>query len=384
MRLARFRPLAVLCATLAAAALTACAPLPRPDVLKELERIREGAAVSMAKAYAADAFAHAEKLRALAEAAMQGGDIAGADILGERSIAAYSRAVALARIARAEAEGVAGRAARADAEIELQSIDADLAYATADANAAELRVKVVRDAVPIQPSGRADPERERARMEAARALTMEGRILCGAAQMLLASGAPKDSEAEVATAGTALDALEKTLADTSLGAAPIDEASRVRAGCLDALTRIRRTQTPVTRALGAGDALLAEISGSGHFTPSRDERGVVIPLRNVFGAGSTVTPPAEARIVELGRIAAMHPSFPVAVVVHTDRPVAPRDRALQTSRGEAVIEGLKKAGMASKALLVVAGSDTPIADPHGPRRSRNERVEILFVTPEMF
>jgi hypothetical protein len=98
---------------LAAAALAAgCAPIPRPSVLAEAEQVSHGAAATEAEKYAHGAFEHAEKLRREANEAFDAKDIAGAQLLGERSLAAFAHALALARIARAE-----GGAAEADAHI---------------------------------------------------------------------------------------------------------------------------------------------------------------------------------------------------------------------------------------------------------------------------
>jgi hypothetical protein len=365
-------------------ALAACAPIPRPALLADIDRVRTGLTAAEATRYAPDAFARAEKLRTEAEEAFKGGDNAGAQMLGERALAAYVHAGAMARIARAEATTGEAKAALATAEGELTGLDTTLAQVAAEADALELKVKVTRDAQPIQASGRADPERERARQAAARALATEGRMLCGAARLLTGGPTPPDEKikAQVDEADAALTKLEGDLGTAA--AAPIDGATRARAGCLAALTGLRRAASPTGKAQGAGDALLAAVSATGNFAPARDDRGVTVSLRNAF-AGNGLAAPAEARLVELGKIAAAHPGFPLEVVIHTDKPVAGREQDAARGRAEAAIKALQRGGGAGlRALPVVAGNGAPVADPAGPDRARNARLEIVFVTPEIF
>ena len=376
-------------------AIAGCAGVPRPMVLGEIEQVRTGAAAVEAGRYAPDAFARAEKLRADAEAAFTGGDTAGAQLLAERALAAYAHAQALARAARAEATTTDAKAALVTAEAELGALDADQRRVAADAEALELQLRVARDAQPIQPSGKADPEREKARVAAARALAMEARLLCAAARLL--AGAPGSAQAAsgardtkletpVDEAEAALIKVEGELSAASIPAAPIDAATRARAGCLAALTAIRRASSPTSRATGAGDALLAELSAAGSFAPARDDRGVTVVLRGVFSGGAgALTPQGEARLAELGKIAAAHPSFPVEIVVHTDKPLTAREEPDQQTRAGAAARALLKgSGDTARVMPLVAGNRAPIADPAGPQRSRNARIEIVFITPEGF
>jgi flagellar motor protein MotB len=371
-------------AILTAALLAACAPMPKPPVLADLEQVRGGATAVEAARYAKDTLAKAEKLHKEAEAAFDKGDNAGAQLLAERALAVYAQAAAVARIARADAQASEAQEALTKAEAEQAALDADLARATAEANALELRVKVARDAQPIQPSGKADPEREKARLAAARALSLEGRMLCAAARLL---GSPDDKvRTQLDEAEAALGKVEAELGAATVPAAPIDGATRARAGCLAALTAVRRAATPTSRAAGAGDTLLAAISATGSFSPSRDDRGVGVTLRGIFsGAGAALSPQGEAKLAELGKIAAAHPAFPVEVVIHSDKPAAGRDEEALKARAEAVQKALEKtAGGKAKIAAVVAGNRGPVADPAGPDKARNARVEIVFVTPETF
>jgi len=440
-------------AGLVAIFVAACAPTPRPSVLGEIEKVRGGAAAAQAKRLAPDAFAHAEKLRREADAAFEAEDLPGSQALGERSLAAYAHAHALARIAQAEEAEAAARKSLAAAQAELASMEADQARVAAELSALDMKIKVARDAQPITPSGRASPEREEARRAAARSLALQGRMLCAAARLLItpatttpggesapaapaapagatapaggapkagataagatataagataagapkagaaaapaagatAAGAPKAGataagaggtlETQLAEATAAVDKLEGDLGQS--GPAPIDRASRVRAGCLAVLTAARRASTPVSRAPGAGDALLATLSGAGSWAPARDERGVVVTLRGILDP-SGLTPAGEARLRELATIAAAHPAFPVAVVLHSDREPAPRDEAAWRARADAIVRVLR-AGQVQRVEPVLAGARAPVVDPAGRERGRNARVEIVFVTPE--
>ncbi|XXY46524.1 hypothetical protein WME91_41645 [Sorangium sp. So ce269] len=455
----------------AGALLGACAPIPRPAVLDELEHVRAGAVAAESKRYAPGAFARAEKLRGEALAALDKKDRSGAQILGEHSIAAHAHAHALSRVARAEAAETEAKAQSSTGEASLAGLEAEQTRVAAEVDALDMRIKVARDAQPVVPSGKADADREKARLAAARSLALQARLLCGAARLLIAPAEPAAAQPAAAQPTTAqpagaqpagaqptaaqpttaqpagaqpagaqpttaqpagaqpagaqptaaqpagaqpattqpaganlvaqLDAataairkLDAELAEIGGSArsipAPIDQASRARASCLAALTAARRAATPVTRAPGAGDALLAELSAAGTWSPVRDDRGIVVTLRGLF-AGNALTKAGEARLRDLARVAAAHPSFPVAVVVHTDRDISPREEPAWSARADAVVRALGPAPGASAAgaspatqpiAPFVAGSAAPVVDPGGSERARNARVEVVFVTPE--
>jgi outer membrane protein OmpA-like peptidoglycan-associated protein len=382
-----------LAALLIAAA--ACAPVPRPLVLGEVDAVRGGAAASEASSLAPGAFAAAEKIRKEANAAFTAGDTSGSQILGEHALAAYAHAAALARIARAEAGADAAQTSLAASKADLGGLDADQARLAAEADAFELKLRVARDAQPIEPSGRADPEREQARAAAAKALALQARLLCGAARLLQGAAAtptgggagPAPDPKQLEEASAALTKVEAQLGDgakSPAGPAPIDEATRARAGCLAALTAIRRAATPVSRAPGAGDALLTELSAMGTLSPSRDDRGVFVAFRGLFDARGALVPAAAARLAEIGKIAAAHPAFPVEIVVHNEKPVSAKDEAGQRARGEAVAKAIADTARGARIETILAGNAAPIVNPTGADRARNSRVEIVFVTPETF
>ncbi|AUX40128.1 exported alanine-rich protein [Sorangium cellulosum] len=414
----------------AAVLLGACAPIPRPAVLDDLDHVRAGAAAAESKRHAPGAFARAEKLRSEALAALDRGDRPGAQILGEQAVAAHAHAHALSRVARAETAEAEAKAQRGAGEASLAGLEAEQARVAAEVDALDMRIKVARDAQPVVPSGKADADREKARLAAARSLALQARLLCGAARLLIAPAptgtapattgtapattgtapaatgtAPATTGTAPATTGTELGArldeataaikkLDGDLAEASGSArpipAPIDQASRARAGCLAVLTAARRAATPVTRAPGAGDALLADLSAAGTWSPARDDRGIVITLRGLF-AGNILTKAGEARLRDLALVAAAHPSFPVAVVVHTDRDISAREEPAWAARADAVVRALRPTQSASDPGTsppsppiepFLAGSAAPVVDPAGSERARNARVEVVFVTPE--
>jgi hypothetical protein len=366
-------------------ALAGCATIPKPDVLGDIERVGHGPAADDTRSYAPAAFARADKLRAEANEAWASGDKSGAQIIGEHALAAYAHAQALARIARAERASIDTESKFKASQGDVGGLEAEQGRIAADADALELQVRVGRDAQAVVPSGRVDADRERARLAAARALALQARLLCSAARLLAATSGesarptsdPKLA-AQVDEATKAVDQLDDKLKHTS-GGAPIDEATRVRAGCLAALTVTRRAATPTSRANGIGDALLAELSAAGALTPSRDDRGVVVTLRDVFH-GETLTPQGQQKIAELGRVAAAHPTFPVEVVVHGGTEKGDQARAT------AVANALTSAAPGGKIKVepIAAAAVSPVVDPAGPSRGRNARVEIVFVTPESF
>ncbi|HEX3345290.1 MAG TPA: hypothetical protein VHS09_11990, partial [Polyangiaceae bacterium] len=158
--------------------------------------------------------------------------------------------------------------------------------------------------------------------------------------------------------------------------APIDEAARVRARCLDVLTRARRGAGDDA---GASDALLSELSASGGWDPARDERGVVVTLHDAFH-GAELGPDAAAKLKDLGRVAAAHPGFAVQVVVHDAVPPRAKDDA-DARRGDAAVQALVAGGApAGRIKPELVGTRAPLVDPRDARqRARNERLDVVFV-----
>ncbi len=387
-------------ALLAVSWLAGCAPIPAPHILTEVDEVAKAPAAEEAKTYAPSAFAAAEKLRREAHAALDHDRQSHAQFLAEQAIAAYGEAAALARVARADRRFEEADLKRKGSEKELGDLKAQVERATSEVDGLETQLKVVRDAMPITPSGPASPEREAARKEAGRALFMQGKLLCTAAHIFsdatpstpaalpgapppAKDAPPDDLKKDLAAAEGDLAKLETELAGT--GPTPIDLATRTRATCLSLLGRARRASAPKQAFDGAeADALLGELSAyasknAAGLDPERDERGVVVTLRPVF-EGDNVSPLARSRIEDLDRVAAAHPTFGVALVLHGDGPLKKSDEEKAAAR--VALLGTMFASVPKERLVTLsAGNFLPIADPHGQDRAKNARLEVIFVPP---
>lgn len=346
-----------------------CSRPPRPPIMAEVERVR--GTTAQGAELAPEAMAHADKLRRDSETAYGNGDLAGAQILSERAIVAYQHALVLVRVARATEIANRARLALQAAEQTLAQVEGEQKRVSAQADDVELRIKVIKDAVPLAATGPGDPAREQARMTSSRSLALDARLLCGAAR-LLGPETPALTEAQATS-----EELDKKLAQGPR-IAPIETAMRARSQCLSALTTARRT-VAATSSAGKSDQLLAELSAMGSLAPARDDRGVVVTVRNVFG-GADLTSDAREQIGALGRVAQAHPDFPVQVVVHS---AAKGKTADERKKGDAIAKALAEAGAKSDRVSVEpAGAAHPVLDPGVTRNpTRSERIEIIFVDP---
>jgi hypothetical protein len=347
-----------------------CAEAPRPRVLGAVDATRTSPTLSASRPGAPQAYARAEALRRRAEEAHDNEQPATAQILGEQALAAYQRTVTLDRLRRAETRAASARAALDAREREIATEQARERALDADARAVELELKVAREALPLPKSGPAgSPEREKARLLAARALATQARLLCSAARLL----DPK--RAELAAAFKKLDELEQRLGGGV--PAPIDDARTQRSACLRELTQTRRPATQKNPASAATDILLARLSDAS-LEPSRDDRGVVVTLRAPFGKDDQLKGEAKTRLSELGSVAKANPAFPVQVVVHSGTRI-PESR--ETLRADRAASALKEGGAPSVEAHSV-GTALPGLDPaRGGGPDRNERVEVVFVAP---
>lgn len=345
-------------------AMVACSgarpPLP---LMGDVDRARAG--TSQEAQLAPQAFAEADAERTRAQAAYLDGDDITASLHAERAIAAYQRARMVARAARATSDLAHAESDLAQKSDELHALETARKTAERDGEELAKRVTIERETHAPAVSGPADAQREAARLQASRSLAMQARLLCGAAKLVSAS-------ANVDTAMQQVDALDKRL-EQNPKTAPIDEAAKVRTSCLSILTQARRA-SPAT-AQTAADVLLSELSAAS-VSPTRDERGVVVTLRDVF-RGNTVAPEAQPRLEALGRVASAHADLPIQVVVHDATPQGPSD-----DRAKAVAAALVKGGAkADKIATIMAGTRAPVVDPNDARnRARNARVEVVFVT----
>ena len=346
----------------------ACAPMPRPDVMREVDSARASAAVQEAAKAAPQAYADAELRRTQAESAFGDGDQPSAQILSEQALAAYARATVQARLVRAQTT-LADEQSRLAKATQLQNdLDAQQQRFLLEAETLETRLKVARDAEPLPVSAPASAEREQARLFAVKALLSQAKLLCLSARLL------EPTREALPPLLSKLGELSTKLASPP---APIDDAIAVRSGCLKELTLARRPATQKDPAAGVTDALLAELSASS-LLPFRDDRGVVVTLRALFNGKDQLSPEASATLDTLGKVAKAHPEFPVLAVVHGAKG---NPTAHDTAQATAIADALRKAG-ATRVETDTAGSAQPVLDPDRPGASqRNARVEVVFVSP---
>jgi hypothetical protein len=358
--------------------------------LVEMDSTATSADVKDSAPLAPQELAHAEQERALAHDADAHGDATGAELHAARALVAYGRAAVLARLARATTAGEAARSAVAKSDDDAQRLVAARAEFDKAADATATELAVARDARAAVRIGPADATREKARLVAAQSLAAEGHLLCGAAR-LLATATSKTTSAPVTETGTIETtrleaaehddaALEGTITHpVTHAAAPLETAARVRATCLDVLTRSRRSAGGANA--GDADALLSAISSHGGWLPSRDERGVVVTFRETF-KGAALTTDAAKQLQELGKVAAAHPTFPLQIVIHDALAPSDSERTADTARAQAALAALTQGGaVASQAHLETVGARLPTTDPTDARtRARNARLEVVFIS----
>lgn len=337
--------------------------------IDDVNRVRSASAALEEAKLAPEAYAHAEQERDFALAAHASSDDVGAALHAERALAAYAHARIVARLARATAELAEAQKSLHDATTQEEAIEASRSSLDRDAAELEERIRVARDRMLPASSSGTTPDREAARVVAARSLAVQARLICAAAHMV--SG---DAEG-LAEADLAVTSLEDRLAKAARPA-PIDDAARSRAHCLDVLTRARRGAVGDTEA---SDSLLAELSGAGGWDPARDERGISITLHDSF-QGPALTTSALEKLKNLGRVAAAHPLFGVQVVVHDAQAPAPNETT-DAKRADAAVQALVRGGaVLARVRAELAGALAPIVEPTDARaRGRNERLEIVFV-----
>jgi hypothetical protein len=352
-----------------AALASACAPVTRPAVFAEVDRVRQAPSIRDASTLAPQAYLYAEKIRRQAEQTFAEDDRQGAEILAEHALAAYARADVLTRLARAEERRTDATTRAERAQRELAGIEEAQRRVAAEADDLEMRIRVIRDAVPLAPTEPASAEREAARLSAARSIASQARLLCTAARMLGAD--TKD----ITDAFTALEALDTSFTQKPKRS-PIDEAMRLRSACLSELARARRPAQ--SRAPGSAKVdMLLELLGKANFEPARDDRGIVVALRDVFD-GQTLKAAGAERVTALAQVAREHSDFPVLVVVHSGKGGSGRR---DTARADAFGKALREGG-APNVEVRTAGDTLPVA-PSRPASAdkRNERVEVVFVAP---
>lgn len=349
-----------------------CASSPRPRVLGQADAAAESPAAREAAELAPQAYAQAEKLRAKAAAAHEREDFSAAQILGEHSLAAYDHAFVLARYVKAERRLALAEGALAKSQAELAKLDEQQLRLAAEADALELKIKVTVDKEPMGKLPPASPERVRARRDAARALTSEARLLCLATELL----DPKRDGLDAAQG--AVSAIEEEIARGSHKDELFPRATEARTSCLRHLTLARRPATTRAPEAALTDRLFVELTETQRFFAFRDDRGIVINLREVTTPDGQLTSEVREQLQLLGRAAKEHSKFPLLVVAHAAKA---KQEETATAQAERVAEALREAG-APSVRTHAAGTAQPVADGRLPdAAARNARVEVVFVSP---
>ena len=351
-------------------ALSCATARPLPPALASAESAGTSPAVQHAAERAPQAHARAQALLERAESAHDAGDAAAAQILAEHAIAAFEHAVILSRLADAEARRGDAEARNSRAERELFALDQQQRRELAEVEALELRASVLRDTEPLPTNGPAPAARERARLDSAKALALQARLLCQSAR-LLDAGRPA-----LVPLGRDLDALDAKLNQNTLPA-PLDQATVLRSRCLAELGLVRRPRTAAGPAAGSSDALLAALSTSST-SPVRDDRGVVVTLRGAFGPDDALDAKSGESLKAMAQVAKAHPDFPVLVVLHTAKgPAGAQDQR----RLDQALAALRAAG-APRVEGALGGDRAPVVEPQrSGAAERNARLEIVFVAP---
>ena len=356
------------------AALVSCAAPTRPPAMARAAEVASSPAAVEAETWAPQAHARAKQLELRAEEALAGGDPDAAALLAEQAIAAHEHAWALTRLARAERRRLAAEAELADQRKALEALQVEQQRLSAEAAGLELQARAASGALPAARGNGAEPLA--ARRQAAAALATQARLLCVSARLL-------GETQRVDAVAPRLDELERALGASS-AAPPLDTAAALRRECLQIISDVRhRNVAPAARAPepapgnGAAplpaDVVLDELSAIGA-TPSRDERGVAVSLRGLFGADGGITTAAREQLAGIGKVVDAHHDFPLLLVGHgaardLDRQLA----AVKSELGRNAAVPIAVEGAGERLPLVPPGSASA--------RERNARIELVFVAP---
>jgi hypothetical protein len=329
-----------------------CAPLPVPDVVTNLDRIRESKAVATAKLSAPRAFLLAEKRRDRAREAMAAGAVGAAQILGERAEVAYQQLVVTARVVRAEARRAALKADDRRLTAQLGKHEAELQRVRADVRALEskLALKV-----------RSGDKNEVVDHALGAQLRQQARLLCVAARLL--------RQPDLASSPQLVQAVAE------LGALPTPvsraRAAEVRQRCLQVLVDTRRARADVSRAPVATDRLLTALSRAG-WQPQREDAGIRVRLP------SGPRGPSEATIQgvsALSAIASTHRGFSAILVIQPERALGERAAVRRHGQHHAIGKLLSERFQRFDVLVEM---------PHHNKRSASgsQQLFVLLVSPQ--
>jgi hypothetical protein len=348
------------------------------------ESLFSGARAEGASTLAPTFVAEAKLELEAAKRAVAAGDEVTAGLHAQRSIAAMQRAFVVARLARATREDSDARAASTENEAALRKVREERARADAEVETLEKKLHIAREASLPAESGATDPARAVARLRAATSLLAEARLLCGAARLL-------DGQAKGLTeADTAIAEAEALVAGkpSKPNAAarpkqPIDAAATARVACLSALSHARRTGEQ-SKVSDDPDVLFSELSAQAskktppEAGPVRDERGVVLTLRDAF-RGEELSDAGKQALASAALVGRAHPNVSVQVVVHESEANAVASSAKRVTSALKALEsgGIPKTKLrgdtAGTSIALVASGDPA-------KRARNARLDVVFVT----
>lgn len=355
-------------------AVSACAPIPPPRILADTDAIAKSAAVKDARSVAPAAVTRADGLLEAAHRALEEDVYAHAQFLAEQAKASYAEAIAAARLVRAKEQTTTGEKDAAALEGDVSRMETDQARLSAEVERLKAELAILTDAERPKPSGATSPERERARARAARAYVTEARIYCATARVTQPQKADAAITSELAANEKLLGEIEARLGD---GAPPIDGATRVRAACLELLTRSRRdTKASSDATLTFLDELSAFAQKRPGMAVERDARGVVVRIERPF-EGDALSSKAKEHLAELDKVLAAHPELGVAVVAHAGEVVADKKLDARKTLLDGILRLLPSSPDGRK-LAFDARNFLPIVDPEGKDKKANARLEVIF------
>ena len=285
------------------------------------ESLFAGARADGASALAPTFVAEAKLELEAAKRAVAAGDEVTAGLHAQRSIAAMQRAFVVARLARATREESDAHAAASENELALRKVREERARADAEVETLEKKLHIAREASLPAESGATDPARAMARLRAAGSLLAEARLLCGAARLL--DGQAKgltEADAAIAEADALVAGKPSKTAPGTRPKQPIDAAATARVACLSALSNARRASDQ-SKVSDDPDVLFSELSAQASKKtppepgPVRDERGVVLTLRDAF-RGEELSDAGKKALASAALVGRAHPNVSVQVVVH--------------------------------------------------------------------
>ncbi len=349
-----------------------CTPAPLPPPVSQADAVAESQAASEAQVLAPQAFAAAEKMRAEASWLYDEGRLEEAGIAGEQAIAGYNEAFALARAAKASERIAVAQKELDQAKLAVAQLDVLQGQIAADADAYEMRARVHLDQEEVKDVDAISPARAKARRLAAKQIAAEANTLCLATRLLDADAANLD-EAE-----KKISVLAKELSQGSVKDDLYPRATEVRADCLKRLTLVRRPATKKNPESAESDRLLKDLSETGKLFAYRDDRGVVVNLPSPLSPQGSLSESAMEALKILAGTAKAHPEFPVLLVIHTAKN-GQEKRAEQLS--SAARTALESGGVVKLAVQDVQDSQPVVSSRLQGSAEKNERVEVIFVTP---